>query len=406
MALPLLIVLAQNLSQSTIDFPAPRGIYEADVTTCSEKDRGLYTAIFQGYLSIREKDFEVSILGGEWKKIGNKLLLTTGKFMATDMPKSKAKFSDRTFVSGMTLEIQPSGDLVLQPAKGMYMTSKLTFRRLAPLNTVDALDQVAKVDFESKEFRLTLGWALTNQFFEIKNEVAPQMLEILKSTEPISIRREAAFCLWGVRTDVAVKTVGEMLLAQPTTKDKETVMIRRTLAMTLEQSHHPAAAYFGISAYRKGLIREFEAAHIIGNSANPDGIAFLFEVADKAKGKQLTYVLESMRKLSKSDGLKLARQFENDPDKDVHFEVIRALAETETTTAKRSEASKQLIALFPTVDWMKQCDIAKSLGEANNPVAWQGLRRISGKGSDSAVQQWIDGGLANYRAVKKRKTQK
>ncbi len=397
MAFPLLIVLAQNLSQSTLTFPAPRGIYQADVTTCTEKDRGLYTAIFQGYLSIQKKEFEVSIFGGDWKQVGNRLLLTIGRFMATDIQKTKGKFNDRTFLSGLTLEIQPSGDLVLQPAKGMVMTSKLTFRRLAPIKTVDALEQIAKVNFEDREFRMTLGWALTNQLFEIKNEVAPQMIQILQSGEPFTIRHEAAYRLWGVRSDQVVKATGEMLLSQLESKDKENLMMRRTLTMALIESRHPAAAYFGIAAFRKGLIREFEVAKIIGNSKNPDGIAFLYEVAAKSKGKSLTSLLESMRLVSKADGLKLAKDFERDPDKNVHFEVLRAFAETETTTAKRGLASKQLIDLFPTVDWMKQCDIAKSLGNADNPVARRGLRKLSGKGSDPAVQHWIDGGLEKYK---------
>ena len=167
--------------------------------------------------------------------------------------------------------------------------------------------------------------------------------------------------------------------------------------MALIESRHPAAAYFGIAAYRKGLIREYEVTQIIGNSKNSDGIAFLYEVAAKSKGKSLTYVLDSMRLVSKADGLELAKKFENDPDKNVHFEVLRTFAETETTTAKRGLASKQLIDLFPTVDWMKQADIAKSLGNADNPVARQGLRKLSGKGSDPAVQQWIDMAIEKYK---------
>ena len=397
MVFPFLIISAQNLSSSTIDFAAPRGIYRADVTTCSDKDRDLYQAIFQGYLSIRKKEFDVSILGGQWQQVGKELHLKVGKFMDNNLHNSKSKFNDRSFFFGLTLEILPNGDLVLHPAKGMVMTSKLTFRRVVPIKTVDALDQISKIDFEKKDYQFSLGWAISNQIFETKNETAPQMLEVLKSDAPFAIRREASFCLWGARSDAVVKTIGEMLLAQPVTKDKETLMMARSLATGLEQSHHPAAAYYGIKAFRKGKIREYDASKIIGSSTNPDGIAFLYDVADKATGKSLTYVLENMRNLSKSDGLALAKRFENDPNNDIHFEVVRALAETEMTQAKRIEASKQLIGLFPKVDWMKQCDIAKSLGNANNPVARRGLLKISGLGSDAAVQRWIDMALAKYK---------
>ena len=196
-SVPVLFLLSQVQGQQTLNFPAPRGIYQADLTTCSEKDRDIYGAIFQGYLSIKKRDFNVAIISGTWRQDRTKLLLATEKFMDRAVGKRGAKFDDQTYLSGITFDIQPNGDLVLLPARGMYMTSKLTFRRIPPMVLLDALDETMKIDIDKKDYSFGLGWALTEQIYDMKQELAPQMLRIFVSSESLPIRREAAtnFCM-------------------------------------------------------------------------------------------------------------------------------------------------------------------------------------------------------------------
>ncbi|MEI8282794.1 MAG: hypothetical protein WCG75_10350, partial [Armatimonadota bacterium] len=148
MSLIPLLVLAQGYSQQVLKFKGVQGIYKPDFTSCSERDRDLYTGIFQaGPLTIMKTEFLDTIYSGTWIKKGERLYMRTERFMDRDLNRKSTDWSHDTFLGGFVFEPTQSGDLNLIPGSGMYQKSKLTFRRIKPLSILECLKLSADMDF-------------------------------------------------------------------------------------------------------------------------------------------------------------------------------------------------------------------------------------------------------------------
>ncbi len=393
------LVILQSVQQPMLNIPTPRGIYKPDVTTCDAADCDLYQAIFPGYLSITSKEFSVSLFSGTWTRTGDRLNLKIGQFGSLEFPPDR-KFSSETFLQGLAMDVLPSGDLVLKPSKGMVMKSSLTFRREPTMKLVDALQQTSHMmDGDiTHEVEFTLPYKLWDQIFDLRYSLKGELLDIAESNQAIEIRTEAAFCLNGTKGDDLVRRTGNLLLSTEPTKERLPKMFQRALAEVLASSHHPASMHYALAAKRKGVIGNDTFQKILGNCQNPEAVDIIANEAKTAKDSYLAELMVSMRKLSPTDAMKLAKEYQDRKDPKVQFEIIRTHAAASPDSKARERAVRILADMFPKVGWMMQCDIAKSLGEAKVSIAKKYLQKISGKGSNPAVQQWIDMAIQKYKS--------
>lgn len=398
MSLVPLLLFAQAYGQQILKFEGVRGIYQPDFTSCSERDRDTYTGIFQaGPLCIMKNDFSVTIMSGKWIKKGNRLVMRTEMFMERDLGRKPTDWSHDTFLGGLVFEPTASGDLLLVPGLGMFQKSKLTFRRIKPMTVLECLKLSANLDVMAKDSTLSLGYAAFSQLIDLREELAPAILEVLKSNESLKIRSEAAARLMNVHSETVVSEVGRILLQQDESKDHDKAVFRARLANTLSDTHLPSAFEYGEKAYNAKLISLSKMISIAGNSGNPKAVTFLKEASAGANENYLVMILPAMRKLSGTEALAFAQLQEKNSDSVMQFEILRTRAEFEPSPELRDKSVQALIDMFPKSEWMNQCDIAKSLGIAQTKLAHQGLLKVTGKGSYEAVQQWIDEALTKYK---------
>lgn len=392
-------MLIQGTQQPMLDIPVPRGIYKPDFATCNAADRDMYQAIFPGYLSITSKEFSVSLLTGTWKRTGEQLNLKVGSFGAFQFAPNR-KFSSQTLLDGLAMDILPSGDLVLKPAPGMVMKTSLVFRREPAMKLVDALQQTFHMmDGEiSREVEFTLPYKISEQIYDLQSSLKAELLDIVESDRAIEIRTEAAFFLVGTKGDDLVRRTGNLLLSTEPTKERNLRILQNALAAVLGSSHHPASLQYALAAKRKGIFGKYQFSEVLANCGDPEAIDVIAKEAKTADDSYLVLLFKSMRKLSSKRAMELAKEYEGRKDPMVHFEVIRTWAEASPMAKDRERAIRTLVDMFPKVNWMMQCDIAKSLGEANVPVAKRYLQKISGKGADPAVQQWINMAIQKYKS--------
>lgn len=383
-----------------LKIPAPRGIYKLDFASCSDTDRGLYEAMFQGYLSITKENFSVCILKGTWTQVGNNLQLRVGSFMNHPYKPDKDKYDDATFLSGLTMAILPNHDLTLRPAKGMVMKSSLTFHREPDMKLTDALQtswSAMDVEDLKAELEFTLGSKLSDHLYEMASTLKSELLDVVESNSALPIKIEAAFVLSGQRGDDLVRRTGNLLLGFTPSKVKDERLFQVALARTLSESHHPSSFYYASQANKRGIMRNYEFQETLANCGNPEAVPILFELARKAKSEGIPRLLQCMRKVSGKNALVLANLVADNPDEKVKFQVLLTRAECETTDTKRNQAVKALVSQFDKFDWLQQCDAAQALGVAQTKLAHSSLKKISSRGKHDAVQRWIDGALEKYK---------
>ena len=392
------VLISQAYRQQVLKFEGFRGIYQPDFSTCSKRDWDSYKGIFQaGPLNIMKSEFSVTIFHGTWTQKGKKLYLRTEKFMQRNLHRKPSDQSHETFLGGFVFEIGKAGILRLVPGHGMYQKSKLTFRPIKPIKIIEGLALFAKSNAMDPNYEMSTANAVYGQFYDYRNSLSPTMLGILKSGEPLPIRTEAARQLISVRTEKVVGEVGDLLLKQDQSKDREKAVFRRFLSAVVRESHLRSSFDIGVKAYEAKLISLSTMIGIAGNSGNPKAVAFLEDASADAKGSALVGILVQLRELSGPEALAFALSQEKSQDAEMQFEVLRTRAEAEPSLELRDKAVQSLIDLFPKSEWMSQCDIAKSLGTAQTKLAHQGLLKINGKGIDEAVQQWIDEALSKYK---------
>ena len=392
------VVLSQAYRQQILKFEGVRGIYQPDFSTCSKRDWDSYKGIFQaGPLNIMKSEFSDTIYEGSWINKGGKLYLRTERFMERDLQRKPSDWRHNTFLQGFVFEPTPSGDLTLLPSPGMFMKSKLVFRRIKPLTILECLRLSADMNVTDRNTQFSLGYAVFGQMIDQREELAPVMLEIMNSSESLKIRSESVACLTNVHSERVVAEVGFLLLQQDQSKDRDKAIFRRRLATALSLTHLPSEFEFGRKAYDAKLISLSTMIGIAGNSGNPKAVAFLKDASADAKESALVGILVQLRRLSGPEAIAFAQTQEKNLDAEMQLEILRTKAEVEPSLELRDKAVQSLIDLFPKSEWMSQCDIAKSLGTAQTELARKGLLKINGKGSDEAVQQWIDSALARYK---------
>ena len=281
------------------------------------------------------------------------------------------------------------------------MKSPLVFHRVPTMKLVDALKETSHmIDGElTKEIEFTLPFKVWDQMFDLRKSLKSSLLDIAESDQPMDIRAEAALQLDGLKGDELVRRVGNLLLTTKPTKDRQEMLFRDSLGRALATSRHPSSLYYAIAAKKKGVIRNYEFREILANCKNPEAIPLLYDLAKTSKPAEVASVLVAMQAQSPADGLKLANEYASSPDPAIQFQVLRTRAELADSEQARNKCVKKLYDLFANVNWLKQCDIAKTFGKAQTPLAYRCLKKISGKGSDPAVQQWIDGAIQNYKKL-------
>ena len=377
--------------------PPPLGLYQPDYSSCSKRDWDTYKGTFPGFMYLTKTEFVVSIFQGSWKQQGKKILGRTEYFMDRDLHRKPGDEDRNTFLSGFAFEISSNGDLLLVPGKGQYQKSKLRFRRLPDIKIVDALKQSSEIDMNLKVINSTTNWPYYMLLTTQKSKFQKTFLDILRSPESLAIRTEAARCLDGNSDEAVVREVGDMFLKLPVTKERPGRLYRNRLIDVIRNSHLPSSFDLAVKALDAKLISGFTASDIAGKSRNPAGIDFILKVVETAKPEDIHYMIEDMRALNAKAAVTFAKKYEESKDFDAQFEAIRTLAECELLSEDRNKSVKRLFEMFSNVDWMKQCDIAKALGISQTPLALSSLKKISGKGSDEAVQQWIDEAIGKYK---------
>jgi flagellar motility protein MotE (MotC chaperone) len=393
-----LILVHLAYKQAIFTVPPPIGLFKPDYATCSERDRDTYQGTFPGYLYLTKNEFSVSILDGTWKKVGKRVLGRTEYFMERNLHRKPGDEDRDSFLGGLVFEVASNGDLLLVPGKGQYQKSKLRFRRLPEIRIVDALKQSSEIDLDLRVMNSTTNWPYHMLLWNEKSKFQKTFFEVVKSSEPLAIRTAAARCLEGNSDEAVIKEVGDMFLKLPTTKEKGPAIFRRRLLNVLTDSRLPCSFDIAMKALDAKLISNNTASRIAGKSRNPVGIDFILKLAESAKPEEIASLIEDMRQLDRKAAVALAKRCEESSDLDAQFQATRTLAECEALAHDRNKSVTKLFELFSNVDWMKQCDIARALGNAQTPLALTCLKKISGKGSDEAVQQWIDEAIGKYKA--------
>ncbi|MBI1335049.1 MAG: hypothetical protein GC165_19470 [Armatimonadetes bacterium] len=393
-----LVALAQAAQKPLLmEFKAPCGIYKPDYSSCAEKDRDLYQAIFPGYLSITPRSFNVSYLAGAWKDLGNQLQLKVETYNDHEIGKASAPFSGQTYFSGLVMVKGEKGDLVLLPAPGQVMQSKLTFRLLPAPTLESALVETQKAELGSVELETTLAYGFMVQFWENKHFYAPKLLQYITSDAPLNMKWEACMYLMDVHSDDVVKIVGELLLQQPYTEKDEQAKFRIILGRVLSATHRPGAAYFAIQAHRRKLMSAGLTATTLGNSGNQDAVPFLKDLFRDAKPSQKSRMLQDLRHLNGQEALAAARGERSASDPDLHFEVLRTLVECSDDLTEKGEAIRQLQSAWTASDWMKQCEIIDSFGSAGSELAHKFLKTLTRQIKSDPLLWHLTDALAKYK---------
>ncbi len=393
-----LLLLAQGYKEVIFNIPAPMGIYQPDFSSCSAKDSGIYQVTLPGYLYLTKHEFEVAIYNGSWTQKGNRLDLRTLIFMNRDLDVDESKPADfRTFMSGLQFEVLKNGNLRLNPPAGQVMKSKLTFRRMHPITVFAALKLASEINWDSKEVQgAHLNWPYFMMLSEFGRNYEGTLLDILKSGESLKIRNEAARNLEHTHTEAVIRYAGDTYLKLQSSKVREEQMYRRRLLNIVIECERPMAFDYATQAYEKKLVNRTTAVQIASRSHHPKAAEFVTKMADEAKPTELANIIEYSRNIDKPTAVLLAKKYESNEDPEVHFQVLRNYAECAMSADVRDKSVQQLADLFAKAEWMQQCDIAKSLGIAQTPLALSCLKKMSGHGSERAVQRWIDEAIGKY----------
>ncbi len=392
-----LVLAYQGYRSVMFVLPTPIGLYKPDYSTCSKRDWDTYKGTFPGYLYVTKNEFSVSKFNGSWKQKGKKILGRTEYFMDRDLHRKLGDEDRNTFLSGFVFETSSNGDLLLVPGKGQFQKSKLRFRRLPDIKIVDALKQSSEINLGLEMINSTTNWPYFMLLTTEKSKFQKTFFDVLKSSEPLAIRTEATRCLDGNSDESVVREIGDMFFKLPVTKDRPGRMFRNRLVDVIRNSHLPYSFDLAVKALDAKLISGFTASDIAGKSRNPAGIDFILKLVETAKPDQIHSMIEDMRELDAKAAVALAKRYEESQELDAQFEAIRTLAECEPRSEDRDKSVRKLFEMFSNVDWIKQCNIAKALGISQTPLALSSLKKISGKGSHEAVQQWIDEAIGKYK---------
>ena len=395
------LLLAQTYKHTLFVVPPPSGIYKPDFSTCSKKDADLYKATLPGYLLIAKDYFNIASYDGSWTRKGNTLDLATSSFMGHEVrPDETGKSTKSSFIQGFSFDIASNHDLILRPSTAMVMHSRLRFRRLRPVPIEMALMNSSEfLSFSSDD---VVGLKTSYSYFSLTKDFGkqyePQFFEMMASPVPDAVRGEAARCLEGTQNEKIVKAAGELLLqTAPVKGDNWKSIFRRRLIGILRESHLPISFEYANSALDKKNISLIPAYDIAGNSRHPHALEFLQKhLVDDDKDAYA--ILPNIQKLSRDAAVTAAKKFVDSSDEDNRFQALQTLVECERESADRDKYVQILLEMFGKVDWLKQCEIAESLGKAQTDNALDALRKINHKGSDKPVQRSIETAIAKYKS--------